>query len=112
MQEYNVVLTWEAIYDIVDITDYIEVLFGRQRADCFQNDIKQQAKDLGYMADALPKTQIIYRGYFIHKKLFPPSIIFYIVMDNVREVHVLRVLREEQDWERMLLQHQDYTYPQ
>lgn len=25
MQEHNVILTWEAIYDIADIADYIEM---------------------------------------------------------------------------------------
>ena len=32
MQERNVVLTWEAIYDVTDIADYIEKEFGRERA--------------------------------------------------------------------------------
>ena len=39
MHEYKVILTWEAIYDVTDLTDYIEADFGRERADRFQNDI-------------------------------------------------------------------------
>ena len=42
MQEYDVILTWEAIYDVTDIADYIEAEFGQNRADCFQNDIKAE----------------------------------------------------------------------
>jgi len=42
MDEYKVVLTWEAIYDVTDITDYIEAEFGQIRADCFQDNIKRQ----------------------------------------------------------------------
>lgn len=33
MQEYKIILTWEAIYDVTDIADYIEEEFGQQRAD-------------------------------------------------------------------------------
>lgn len=40
MQDYKVVLTWEAIYDVTDIADYIEAMFGKERADRFQDDIK------------------------------------------------------------------------
>lgn len=31
MQERKVVLTWEAIYDVTDIADYIEQEFGREQ---------------------------------------------------------------------------------
>jgi plasmid stabilization system protein ParE len=33
MQEYRIVLTWEAIYDVTDITEYIEDEFGLERAN-------------------------------------------------------------------------------
>ncbi len=33
MQERKVILTWEAIYDVTDIADYIEQEFGREWAD-------------------------------------------------------------------------------
>ena len=42
MQEYKIILTWEAIYDVTDIADYIEEEFGQQRADRFQSDLKEQ----------------------------------------------------------------------
>lgn len=42
MEEYKVILTWEAIYDVTDITDYIEAEFGQARADRFQDDIKKK----------------------------------------------------------------------
>ena len=41
MQEYSIILTLEAIYDIADIADYIEKEFGQHRADRFQSDIKK-----------------------------------------------------------------------
>ena len=100
MQEYKIILTWEAIYDVTDIADYIEEEFGQQRADRFQSDLKEQMQNLGQFSTAFPRTQILYRGYSIHKRSFPPSIIFYIIMEETKEIHILRVLRHERDWEK------------
>lgn len=50
MQEYKVILTWEAIYDVTDITDYIEAEFGQARADRFQDDIKKCLRHLNPLA--------------------------------------------------------------
>lgn len=69
MQEVKVILTWEAIYDIVEITDYIESDFDKI-------------------------------NLMIYKKPFPPSIIFYVVNEPKNEIHILRVLREERNWNR------------
>ena len=114
MQEYKIILTWEAIYDVTDIADYIEEEFGLQRADAdrFQSDLKEQMQNLSKFSTAFPRTQILYRGYSIHKRSFPPSIIFYIIMEETKEIHILRVLRHEQDWENVLLQRLTYTYPE
>ena len=102
MQEYKIILTWEAIYDVTDIADYIEEEFGQQRADRFQSDLKEQMQNLSQFSTAFPRTQILYRGYSIHKRSFPPSIIFYIIMEGTKEIHILRVLRHERDWENIL----------
>ena len=75
MQEYKIILTWEAIYDVTDIADYIEEEFGQQRADRFQSDLKEQMQNLGQFSTAFPRTQILYRGYSIHKRSFPPSLV-------------------------------------
>ena len=112
MQEYKIILTWEAIYDVTDIADYIEEELGQQRADRFQSDLKEQMQNLGQFSTAFPRTQILYRGYSIHKRSFPPSIIFYILMEETKEIHILRVLRHERDWENILLQRSTYTYPE
>lgn len=29
-----------------------------------------------------------------------------------KEIHILRVLRQERDWEKALKEKQDYTYPE
>ncbi|MCM1082371.1 MAG: type II toxin-antitoxin system RelE/ParE family toxin [Clostridium sp.] len=111
MQEHKVILTWEAIYDLTDIADYIERDFGKNRADRFEKEIKQQIKDIGYMGGIYGNTHIHYRSYSIFKKAFPPSIIFYVIKELENEIHILRVLREERDWKNILKEQQNYTYP-
>ena len=112
MQEHKVVLTWEAIYDLVDIIEYIEKDFGKARADSFQEKIMEQLKLLGNMAEAFGKTQMLYRNYSIYKKPFSPSIIFYVIDKVNEEVHILRILREEHDWKSFFSSSQKYTYPE
>ena len=57
-------------------------------------------------------THILYRGYHIYKRIFKPSLIFYIIKEAEKEVHILRILRGERDWEHILKNSGDYTYPQ
>lgn len=76
MRERKVILTWEAIYDVTDIADYIEQEFGRDRADRFEKDIRQEIEGIGFLGGIFGNTHIHYRSYAIFKKPFPPSIIF------------------------------------
>lgn len=70
-----------------------------------------EMQKLGYAGSGFPKTGILYRNYTIHKKPFPPSVIFYVFMTEKQEVHVLRVLREERNWQNILKKTKSYTYP-
>jgi len=110
MQKYKIIITWEAVYDIAEIADYIEVQFGIARADRYQQEIKERLDKLEILGGIIGKTYLRYRGYSIYKYPFPPSIIFYIIRESEKEIHVLRVLREERDWENILAQQRDYTY--
>lgn len=107
MQKYKVIVTWEAVYDIAEIADYIEAQFGTARADRFQEDIRERLDKLETTGGIFGKTVLYYRGYSIYKSPFSPSIIFYIIMESEKEIHVLRVLREERDWESILTEHCD-----
>lgn len=64
MHDYKVILTWEAIYDVTDIADYIEAEFGQARADRFQNDIQAQMKIRIYVRcfskDTYPISKLLY----------------------------------------------------
>lgn len=112
MQERKVILTWEAIHDVADIADYIEQKFGQDRADQFEYDMKHEIKEIGFLGGIFGNTHFYYRTYTIFKKPFPPSVIFYIVKEPEKEIHILRILRQERDWEKTLKEMQDYTYPE
>ena len=47
MRDYDVVWSRESIYDVADIADYIELRFGRERADRFNDEIDVQGEALG-----------------------------------------------------------------
>ena len=110
MHDFIVIMTWEALYDISDIEDYIEETFGKHRAVLFEEEIYNEIADLGNVGLGYSKTDILYRGNHIYKKPVPPSVIFYVQKE--KEIHVLRVLREERNWHRILNQSQKYTYPE
>ena len=110
MDEYEVFWSRESIYDIADISDYIELRFGRDRADRFINDIDAEGKALGDSFKAYTGTGIFYRKKLIMKKVFNPSIIFYCVDDGLKHVNIIRVLRHERNWQKILREQISYTF--
>ena len=104
MQERKVILTWEAIYDIADAV--------KANIEAEYNRITQELEQLQYQADMLAKTDLEYRGYQIYKRPFSPAIIFYVIIEDV--VHVLRILREEENWSLYFRNNEnyEYTYPE
>ncbi len=110
MGDYSVAWSREAIYDVADIADYIELRFGRERADRFNDEIDVEGNALGHEFRLYTGTGIYYRKKLILKKLFDPSIIFYFVDDNSRTVYIIRVLRHERNWQKILRECISYTF--
>ena len=110
MNDYEVIWSQESIYDVADIADYIELRFGRERADKFNDDIDKEGQALGRNYKLNTGTGIYYRKKLILKKIFEPSIIFYFVDDKVRTVYIVRVLRHERDWQNILKEESEYTF--
>ena len=100
----------ESIYDIADIADYIELRFGSDRADRFVNEIDNEGSKLGDNFKAYSGTGILYRNKLIMKKVFKPSIIFYYVDDERKRVNIIRVLRHERNWQKILREQISYTF--
>ena len=101
-------VTNEILYDIADLADNIEENFGPQYADVFEQEIRDTLVRLGSNQNIYPGTGIFYRGSEIRKVVMRPSLIFYVVLEN--EVHVLRALRQERNWDKILRTETDYSY--
>ena len=69
MHDYHVVWSREAIYDVADIADYIELRFGRERADRFNDEIDAEGEALGRDFRMYTGTGIYYRKKLILKKM-------------------------------------------
>ena len=108
--EYSVRWSRESIYDIADISDYIELRFGIDRADKFNEDISTEGEKLGRQYKMYTDTGIYYRKKLIYKKVMSPSIIFYCIDDNTQTVYIIRVLRHERDWQKILRETISYTF--
>ena len=108
MKGHKIILTWEAIYDIVDAEVWIYDYFGETRASKYRPAVRKELSDLTYQAGLFGDTHLDYRGYTIYKRPFSPAIIFYIIQDD--GIHVLRILREEVDWYDYFKNHKDFEY--
>ena len=75
MLERKVFITYEAIYDIVESSEYINLYFGEEREQKFRNDIKNEIRALSTDASLYVSSGFKYRGYVIYKKPFSPAII-------------------------------------
>lgn len=110
MHNYDVVWSRESIYDVADIADYIEFRFGRERADRFTAEIDTEGNALGHEFQIYTGTEIYYRKKLILKKVFDPSIIFYFFDDSKQTVYIIRVLRHERNWQKILREGIGYTF--
>lgn len=110
MYNFTVELSREAIYDVADISDYIEQSFGLERANRFIDEIDLEIAALGTDYKMYSGTGIFYRKKMILKKLFSPSIIFYFVDEAKEIVYVIRILRHEQNWQKILRENISYTF--
>lgn len=55
MREREVILTMEAVNDVLEITEYIEMAFGKGREDRFQSKIKKEIESLKSIAGVFGK---------------------------------------------------------
>lgn len=110
MPDYAVVWSRESIYDVADIADYIEFRFVQERADQFNNEIDLEGEALGKDFRLYTGTGIYYRKKLILKKVFDPSIIFYFVDEEMETVYIIRVLRHERNWQKIIREGISYTF--
>ena len=105
IRDYHVAWSWEFSYDVVDIADYIELRFGRDRSDRFIDEIDAEGETISREFRMYTGRGIYYRKKLILKKLLDPSIIFTLLMMPVR-LFMIRVLRDERNWQKKEVQFQ------
>lgn len=76
MGECRVILTQEAIYDILGVTEYIDETFGEERANLFLHEMEEQMSKLGNAGVIFRKTSFYYRNYSIYQKTFHHLLFF------------------------------------
>lgn len=108
MKKRHVVLTVEATYDLADIEDYIEEEFSAEHVTIFQRKTDGLIEHLRNPIVSFANTFLMYRGLHIYRSVLSPSIFFFVMKEN--EIHILRVLREEQNWENIITRDMDYHY--
>ena len=100
-------ITLPEIYLEADIeyeTPYTKVVKFEQDIDV---EVEKLGKNHSFYGDA---DGIYYRGYLIRKKPFSPSIIFYFVDGKAETVYVIRILRHEVNWQKLLRETTVYTF--
>ena len=73
MQERELFVTYEAIYDIVDAEEHIIRNFGINRKERYHVEIREEIRRLSTDANLYQRSGYFYRGYEIHNKPFPPT---------------------------------------
>lgn len=100
---YKVLVTDEAIDDIIILVRYIHIeLCNPDAAERLYYNLDREVRNLGDFPLKFSDSGIRYRGYIIHKKVYRSYLIFYIISQENQEVYVLRVLKDIMDWQEIL----------
>ena len=74
------------------------------------HDIEREVLSLSRDYKLYTGTGIYYGKKLIFKKVFDPSIIFYYVDEPAKKVYIIRVLRHERNWQKLLREGISYTF--
>ncbi len=108
---YKVLVTDEAVEDIIGLVRYIRIdLCNPDASQRTYHNLNREVKNLGDFPLKFSDSGIKYRGYIIHKKVYDSYLIFYIINDSKQEVYVLRVIKDLMNWQGILNQTRIYHY--
>lgn len=103
VNNYKIRYTYSSREDIRERKEYIIRTFKyRQLGKNFTDKIKAAARSLRAFPTAYVTTGFNYRGYEIYLKPYMTYLLFYVVEDEKRNVIILRVLQDGQDWQYIL----------
>lgn len=108
---YRVLETREALEDVSNLAIYMINTFKNQKAaDDFFNAYDRQVKNLCVFPIGYRGISIEYRGYEIHLKPFDTYNLFFIVDNDMGRIVILRLLKNLQDWKRILRIETEYHF--
>lgn len=108
---YKVVVTQEALEDISDLAKYIIDTFKNQKAaNDFLDVYNRQVEVLRTFPIGYRGISIEYRGYEIRLKPFDTYNMFFVVDDRMRQIVILRLLKNLQDWKQILRMKTEYHF--
>ncbi len=110
-QPYDILLTLEAVDDVAEIEAYIEMSFGGDSLHVFQKKWAAQQDFIASQPHGSASTKHEYQVLTIYMRVFKPSLIFYILEESMNTAVILRVLREESNWESIIINTDDYDFP-
>lgn len=104
---YKIRETQEAMRDVTNLALYIIEEFGNQKAAMdFLDRYDEKIQGLRTFPFGYRGIGFEYRGYEIRMKPYDTYNIFFVV--DHEEIIVLRVLKDREDWQAILLNHSSY----
>lgn len=103
MEHYRAMIAQSGKEDIKERKRYILSKFRyRTLAENFTQKIKKAVQSLDTLPTGYEVTGFQYRGYVIYYKTYQTYLLFFIVDDLEKEVIVLRVLQDRQNWQYII----------
>ena len=103
MEHYRVMIAQSGKEDIKERKRYILSKFRyRTLAENFTQKIKKAVQSLDTLPTGYESTGFQHRGYVIYYKPYQTYLLFFIVDDSRKEVIVLRVLQDQQNWKYII----------
>lgn len=102
---FKVKYTYSSRDDIREKKEYILKEFKYKGLGIrFSEKIKKAVNQLKIFPNGYDTTGFGYRGYDIHLMPFQSYLLFFVIDEQKREVTILRVLQDGQDWEYIIEQ--------
>lgn len=109
--KYSITETDETISDVINFAKHIKYHFGNPKAaEDFVNAYDSVSEKLSVFPHGYRGIGLEYRGYEIRIKPFGTYNIFFAIDEENHEIVILRVLKDLQNWNRILQINNDYHF--
>lgn len=109
--QYSVVVTHEALKDVLNLANYMIDTFKNQKAaNDFLDAYDKQIEVLSFFPTGYRGISIEYRGYEVRLKPFDTYNLLFVVDSEKRQIVILRLLKNLQDWKQILMKETEYHF--